>query len=433
MTARMDDSVAAVSLRNLSDYLYRYYGEKTIILLDEYDTPMQEAYLNDYREELVSFTRGLFNCTFKTNPYMERALMTGITRVSRESVFSDLNNLKVVTATAKQYETFFGFTEEEVFRALDEFGLSGKKEEVKAWYDGFSFGTVSDIYNPWSVINYLDEKEPAPYWANTSSNSLVGKLIRESGGTIKDDFRILLDGGAVETEIEEQIVYQQLDLDETAIWSFLLAGGYLRVKNVKVRQTGYEEWRRIYTLELTNFEIRVMFRHMVKGWFLPVASSYSDFIRAFLQGNLEDMNAYINRVTRGTFSYFDTAGDAEHSEPEKFYHGFMIGLMVELSDQYRMVSNRESGFGCCDMMLIPRKKNLDAVIIEFKVVHPRREKDLEQTAENALAQIEEKDYIRELAESGIPEEKVRIYGFAFRGKEVLIKAGKQINTANKTD
>ena len=193
--------------------------------------------------------------------------------------------------------------------------------------------------------------------------------------------------------------------------------------HVKVCQTEYEEWKRIYTLKLTNFEIKVMFRHMVKGWFSPAASSYSDFIKAFLQGNLDAMNEYINRVTRGTFSYFDTAGDGEHAEPEKFYHGFMIGLMVELSDRYRMVSNRESGFGRCDMMLIPRKKDLDAVIIEFKVYRPHREKSLEETAENALAQIEERDYIRELTESGIPREKIRIYGFAFRGKEVLIKAG----------
>lgn len=420
VTARMDDSTAAVSLRNISDYLYRYYGEKVIILLDEYDTPMQEAYVNGYWEQLVSFTRSLFNYTFKTNPYLERALMTGITRVSKESIFSDLNNLKVVTSTTEMYETGFGFTEEEVFDALDEFGLEDKRGEVKSWYDGFVFGRQKDIYNPWSIINFLDERETAPYWANTSSNSLVGKLIRESSGRIKDDFRSLLEGGNIVTEIDEQIVYHQLDLDERAIWSLLLASGYLKVKDREVCQSGYEEWRQIYTLELTNFEVKVMFRHMVRDWFSSAASSYNEFIRALLMGDVDAMNEYMNRVARGTFSYFDTAKDAEHTEPEKFYHGFVLGLMVDLSDRYRLTSNRESGFGRYDVMLIPRREGIDGIIMEFKVFNPRREKDLEETAQNALNQIREKDYARELIENGVPEERIRAYGFAFRGKEVLI-------------
>lgn len=422
VTAHMDDSTAAASLRNLSDYLFRYYGEKAVILLDEYDTPMQEAYVNGYWEQLVSFTRSLFNYTFKTNPWLERALMTGITRVSKESIFSDLNNLKVVISTTEMYESCFGFTENEVFEALEEFGLTEKKEEVKSWYDGFTFGKQKDIYNPWSIINFLDERKTAPYWANTSSNSLVGKLIRESSGKVKDDFRNLLEGGTVVTEIDEQIVYHQLDLDERAIWSLLLASGYLKVREMEVFQSGYEEWKQIYTLELTNFEVKVMFRHMVRGWFSAAASSYNEFIRALLAGDVDAMNEYMNRVARGTFSYFDTAGDAEHTEPEKFYHGFVLGLMVDLSDRYRLTSNRESGFGRYDVMLTPRREDLDAFIIEFKVFNARREKNLEETAANALRQIEEKDYARELIENGIPEERIRKYGFAFKGKEVLIES-----------
>lgn len=421
VTADMDDSTAAVSLRCLSDYLCRFYGKKVIILLDEYDTPMQEAYVNGFGEELTAFTRNLFNNTFKNNPFLERALMTGITRVSKESIFSDLNNLRVVTTTTSMYESYFGFTEQEVLQALGEFGLLDKKEEVKSWYDGFTFGTVQDIYNPWSIVNFLREGKAGPYWANTSSNQLVGKLIRESSGSVKEEFADLLAGGFVVTEIDEQIVYHQLDLDESAIWSLLLASGYLKVRGMEIRQQGYEEWKQIYTLELTNFEVKIMFRGMVRDWFAPTASSYNAFIRALLAGDLEAMNEYMNRVARGSFSYFDTAGDTEHAEPEKFYHGFVLGLLVDLSDQYRLTSNRESGLGRYDVMLIPRAhQDRDAVIIEFKVHNPRRERSLQETAANALAQIEKKDYERELTESGIPKHRIRKYGFAFRGKEVLI-------------
>lgn len=418
--ADMDDSTAAVSLRNLSDYLCRYFGKKTIILLDEYDTPMQEAYVNRYWDEIVDFTRNLLNNTFKTNPYLERALMTGITRVSRESVFSDLNNLRIVTTTTEKYETSFGFTEEEVAASLREFGLADRADEVKQWYDGFTFGNTEDIYNPWSILNFLKEGKTAPYWANTSSNSLVGKLIREGNGTVKEEFQMLLEGGAVRSEIDEQIVYDQLDMDESAIWSLLLASGYLAVKKVETIQSGYGDWKQVYTLKLTDFEVQVMFRRMVRNWFAPAASSYNGFLCAFLEGDVEAMNVFINRVARGTFSFFDTAGDPEHAEPEKFYHGFVLGMMVELSDKYRLTSNRESGFGRYDIMLMPYRDDLDAAVMEFKVFNPRKEKTLEDTAENALKQIEEKEYVTELEENGIPAERIRKYGFAFRGKEVLI-------------
>ena len=418
--ADMDDSTAAVSLRNLSDYLCRYFGKKTIILLDEYDTPMQEAYVNGYGDEIVDFTRNLLNNTFKTNPYLERALMTGITRVSRESVFSDLNNLRIVTTTTEKYETSFGFTEEEVAASLREFGLADRADEVKQWYDGFTFGSTEDIYNPWSILNFLKEGKTAPYWANTSSNSLVGKLIREGNGKVKEEFQMLLEGGAVRSEIDEQIVYDQLDMDESAIWSLLLASGYLAVKKVETIQSGYGDWKQVYTLKLTDFEVQVMFRRMVRNWFAPAASSYNGFLCAFLEGDVEAMNVFINRVARGTFSFFDTAGDPEHAEPEKFYHGFVLGMMVELSDKYRLTSNRESGFGRYDIMLMPYRDDLDAAVMEFKVFNPRKEKTLEDTAENALKQIEEKEYVTELEENGIPAERIRKYGFAFRGKEVLI-------------
>ena len=231
---------------------------------------------------------------------------------------------------------------------------------------------------------------------------------------------MLLEGGAVRSEIDEQIVYDQLDMDESAIWSLLLASGYLAVKKVETIQSGYGDWKQVYTLKLTDFEVQVMFRRMVRNWFAPAASSYNGFLCAFLEGDVEAMNVFINRVARGTFSFFDTAGDPEHAEPEKFYHGFVLGMMVELSDKYRLTSNRESGFGRYDIMLMPYRDDLDAAVMEFKVFNPRKEKTLEDTAENALKQIEEKEYVTELEENGIPAERIRKYGFAFRGKEVLI-------------
>ena len=208
--ADMEDYIATSSLGALSEYLSRYYGKKVIILLDEYDTPMQEAWVNGYWDEMVSYTRGLFNSTFKTNSYLERAVMTGITRINKESIFYDLNNLKVVTTTSEKYSDCFGFTEEEVFAALDEFGLSGQKQKVKDWYDGFTFGDRGDIYNPWSVISFLSEKKAGAYWANTSSNSLVGKLIREGSRDVKESFETLLQGGSIAAEIDEQVVYSML-------------------------------------------------------------------------------------------------------------------------------------------------------------------------------------------------------------------------------
>ena len=216
----MPEYVATKALHRLSDFLYRYYGKKVIILLDEYDTPMQEAYVYGFWDEIVSFTRSLFNSTFKTNPYLERAIMTGITRVSKESIFSDLNNLKVVTTTSNEYATAFGFTEEEVFAALDMYGYGDKKEKVKNWYDGFVFGNTTDIYNPWSILNFLDTGKIDTYWANTSSNGLVSKLVREGDAEIKNSFEDLLKGKSIHCPVDEQIVYNQLDYDTEAVWSF---------------------------------------------------------------------------------------------------------------------------------------------------------------------------------------------------------------------
>ena len=392
-----------------------------IILLDEYDTPMQEAFVDGYWDELVSFTRSLFNSTFKTNPALERGIMTGITRVSKESIFSDLNNLKVVTTTSDEYATTFGFTEPEVFEALEKCGLGGEKKEVKRWYDGFIFGTHKDIYNPWSILNYLDSQQYTTYWANTSANSLVGKLVREGNRDIKEKFEKLLCGECIWTEIDEQIVYNQLNGSEEAVWSLLLASGYLKVLSYESYLDIGERFAPRYQLALTNLEVKIMFQRMIHDWFVPVKSEYNDFVKAMFLGDVDAMNEYMNRVALQTFSYFDTGERASGAEPERFYHGFVLGLLVDLQGSYYVKSNRESGFGRYDVMLEPKKSGKDpAVILEFKVRSTRKENSLEETAQSALAQIKDRKYSEELKEKGIAGEQIKEYGFAFEGKNVLI-------------
>ena len=418
VSAGLGDVEATLALYQLSCFLSQHYEKKVIILLDEYDTPMQEAYVHGYWEELVSFTRSLFNATFKTNPWLERAIMTGITRVSRESIFSDLNHLKVVTTTSDEYADSFGFTEEEVFAAMEEFGYKDK-EKVKLWYDGFIFGEKKDIYNPWSILNYLDTGKLMTYWANTSSNSLVGKLLREGSHSVKTSFESLLEGKHLFTPIEEQIVYNQLAGDEKGIWSLLVASGYLKV--ISYEEYGPEDIiEPKYEVALTNLEVKIMFQSMIRTWFQEAGTEYNDFVKALLWDDVDAMNEYMNRMVLKIFSYFDTGKQPSGAEPERFYHGFVLGLMVELDGRYVITSNRESGFGRYDVMLEPLSEKEDAIILEFKVFNARREKTLEETVEAALRQIEEKQYEAVLAARGIPAERIRKYGFAFEGKKVLI-------------
>ena len=434
-TVKMDDVTAQDSLRNLSEWMERYYGKKVIILLDEYDTPMQEAYVQGYWDEFTAFVRSLFNASFKTNPYLERAIMTGITRVRypkcvkfaeqtsngsvlTEPIFSDLNNLRVVTTTSNLYADCFGFTEEEVFAALDEYGMGDKKDEVKQWYDGFTFGEHRDIYNPWSITNYLDERRLYPYWASTSSNGLVSRLIRTASADVKEKMEDLLRGQTITVNFDEQIVYNQLDDNEEAIWSLLLASGYLKVQNIDYRGITLEPW---YTLDITNIETLSMFMTMFRGWFKNKDANYNDFVKALLKGSLKEMNIYMNDVALATFSSFDTGKKpSEKSQPERFYHGFVLGLLVELRDRYQIRSNRESGYGRYDVMLTPVTEVDDAIVIEFKVHEPDEEETLQDTVRVALDQITEKNYDAELLSQGIAADRIRHYGFAFEGKRVLI-------------
>ncbi len=418
ISANMEDYEASLSIQQLSYFLYRYYGKKVIILLDEYDTPMQESWINGYWEELSPFIRNLLNSTFKSNPYLERAILTGITRVSKESIFSDLNNLKVITTTSDEYSEYFGFTEKEVAYALNEYDLADHMAEVKDWYDGFTFGHSRDIYNPWSILNYLDTGKVRPYWANTSSNSLVGKLIREGSKNIKQNFETLINGQFLTLMIDEQIVYEQLKQKESAIWSLLLASGYLKVMGTEFDN---RNGRMYYQLALTNKEVKIMFEDMIHSWFADYDSGYNDFLIALLDDDLKSMNFYMNRVALTTFSFFDSGSKVSaESEPERFYHGFVLGLIVELKDRYVITSNRESGLGRYDVILEPLNISDDAIIFEFKVQEPSEEKTLEETAAAALKQIREKCYATTLISKGIPQNRIRSYGFAFKGKQVYI-------------
>ena len=413
---KMDASVAIKCLNNFSSWLNRYYGKKVIILIDEYDTPMQEAYVNGYWDEISGFMRNMFNSTLKTNPYLGKALLTGITRVSRESLFSDLNNLKIVTISSEQYADSFGFTEKEVFESLDAYGYGAEKEKVKAWYDGFKFGSTEGIYNPWSIISFLQTGKYEAYWANTSSNSLVSKLVKEGSVEIKKSFENLLQGGSIKTEIDEQLVFGEMDGNEKAVWSLLFASGYLKPISVEG-----EASRALYSLKLTNHEVRDSFDLLVRRWFEKSDAYYGYFVKALLEGNIDDMMDTLSEICEDMISSFDGSGK---SAPENFYHGLVIGLLVELRGRYEIKSNRESGLGRYDVMLRPKDKKDNAVIIEFKSKRrSEKGKTLEELCDMALKQIEDKKYESELLSAGYEKDKIKKFAFAFEGKELLIKEG----------
>ena len=413
-TPFVDPMVAPNSLARLCELLEKSTGKRCIVLLDEYDTPLHEAWVGGFWHEVSEFVRAFFNSSFKSNPSMERALLTGITRVARESIFSDLNNPKVVSATSPEYATSFGFTQDEVFAAMDEFGLH-KRDRVKDWYDGFTFGGVPDIYNPWSITNYLDSGRFAPYWTNTSGNALISKIVREGDADLKSDFEVLLSGGSVEKRFDEQVSFDELGRRPGAVWGLLVAGGYLRIETAGSADADES------MLKITNHEVALSFDGMVRGWFDMVSSRYNAFVRALLAGDLDAMNVYMNDVALDTFSTFDTGKRASGLEPERFYHGFVLGLLVELRGRYLIRSNRESGFGRYDVLLEPVSPKVDdGVVLEFKVHNPRKEATLEDTVSAAKQQIADKRYASELEAKGLTSERIHAYGFAFEGKRVLI-------------
>ncbi len=424
----MSISLASDAIHSMAGFLQRFYNRKVIILLDEYDTPMQEAWISGYWEEAVRFFSSFFNATFKTNEYLERGLITGITRIAKESIFTGMNNLDVITTTSDKYTTAFGFTEEEVFAALDGAGLGEQKQKVKRWYDGFTFGARTDIYNPWSVVSFINKKgKYDTYWSNTSGNGLVNLLIQKGSPDIKQAMEDLIQGKSFEVQIDEKIVFDQLNGSAETVWSLLLATGYLKVLDLRTLDSDEngigEEGDVWYTLAITNLEVRRMFRKMVQGWFKNDSEVYyNEFIKALLNDNVKKMNTFMNKVALNTFSSFDSGNKpSDQAEPERFYHGFVLGMVVNLSGTYKVRSNRESGFGRYDVMIEPLDKTKKAFILEFKVLDPDEdEQTLADTLANAHTQIEEKQYETELIASGFIPGQIRKYGFAFKGKECLI-------------
>lgn len=405
-------------LNVLSKVLNVYYGKKPIIILDEYDTPMHEAYSRGYWGEMVDFMRNLFNSSFKSNPYMNRAIMTGITRIGRESLFSDFNHANILTIFDDKYSQYFGFTEDEVFKALDNYGLD-EKDKVKFWYNGFTIGSRHDIYNPWSIIKYLEKKRVGLYWVNTSRNTLLSNIIKSSDIDTKQDFEKLLMGESLTAYVDECVVFDDIQDNREAIWGLMIAAGYLRAEVLSEEFDEYANNKCLFSI--TNYETQCMFRNLIKNWFVKQKRAYNEFVAALLKADVKLMNIYMNQITSRIISYFDSGNSPSVNEPERFYHGLVLGLLVELRDRYTVKSNRESGYGRYDIMLEPKDAlKDDGIIIEFKVLDDSEEKTLHDTANNAIKQITDMNYAAELMEKGLPAERIHFYGFAFQGKNVLI-------------
>jgi hypothetical protein len=416
----MPGEVAADAVNQLCSALRAHWGTKPVVLLDEYDAPMERAWVGGFWDEASDFMRQLMNSTFKTNPSLGRGLITGVTRVSRESIFSDLNNLVVVTSSMPLYRTSFGFTQAEVDAALAEYGLADKGDDVRRWYDGFTFGGQGHVYNPWSVTKFLESGGRfGTWWANTSGNGLVSEVVRRGGARLKSDFEELMRGGAIERTIDEQVVFSELATRQNAVWALLLAAGYVTCPGavpVDVVSTP----RR---LALTNHEVELTFDRMAEGWFADAEDDWGDLARALLSGDARAATRALSEVALYCMSSFDGARRPASRDPERFYHGLVLGLLASLRGRWSVESNRESGFGRYDVALVPtdgRDGTDPAVVMEFKVFDDYDEETLADTVARARAQIEDKAYVAGLVARGIAPERIRTYGIAFRGKEVLV-------------
>lgn len=405
-------------LNVLCNFFYIAYSKKTIILIDEYDTPMLEAQAagkwSDYSDNMRLF----FNKTLKTNPYVEKALLTGITRISKESFFSDMNHICVCSMTSSKYDYAFGFTEAEVKHAMKAQKFDNF-DEIKKWYDGFSIGRNTDIYNPWSIINFLSTGEIKPYWVNSSSNSVINTFFKEGKPIIKQALEDLINNKTILTPLKEETLLNQIASSPSALWSLLFASGYLKVINTIHAANTDNVQTMQYELAVTNNEVRGMLIDFIKDWFDSEDNTgYGGFINALLIDDIDYMQEYLSKTIKATFSYFDVSGD----EPERFYHGFILGMIIDLRDRFTISSNRESGLGRYDVMLIPKNPDTDhAIILEFKIHRPRKESSLVETAQNALRQINEKEYSANMVAQGIDAHNIYKYGIAFKGKDVWIE------------
>lgn len=414
---RLNDGEASdieASIKILCELLYLHHHRKPIILLDEYDTPLLEAYTDGFWDEMIGTCRQLFHNTFKENPYYSRAIITGVTKISKNSLFSDMNHIEIASVTSDAYSDCFGFTEQEVKDALKCQNIDAMSD-VKAMYDGFVFGNRRDMYNPWSIINYMRQRQLLSFWTNTSSNKLIGDIIRKHPVRSKHEIEQLMSGETVHKFINEDVTFQYLDGDENSLWSLLLSVGYLKAENV-IKTGGITEC----DVSVTNREVMEMFQYEIVSMFENGFSVYPRFARALLEHRMDELNDILMDISYTSMSYFDVGRRPSERAPENFYHGLVLGLIVSLKDRYRIVSNRESGRGRYDIAMYPRQEKDDAFILEFKVMDERKENSLKETAEHALQQIEEKCYEADLLAAGISKDRIYKLGFAFEGKDVLV-------------
>ncbi len=395
------------SLKNITKYLFQHFGAKPLVLIDEYDSPIQNAYMHGFYKEMMDLIRSFLGRGLKDNPYLFKSVLTGILRVSKESLFSDLNNIRVYSLLHSEYGEYFGFTEAEVKKLLAEAQLQNKGDEIRDWYNGYQIGETT-VYNPWSIINCLAEKgKLQPYWVNTSDNVLIKDLILHSTTDFKSILELLLQGSKVEMIIDEQVVFQYLKSNELAIWCLFLMAGYLKVMDQKETDQGI-----LCSLAIPNREVRNLYRRIIETWLSDgrVLSWYNQFLVELLNGHVEKMKKYLNEILINTASIHDLS-----KQPEIFYHGLMLGLTASIHNDYEIKSNRESGFGFYDIVIIPRDLKKLGIVLELKVA---KENELEKTAQAALQQIKDKQYSSELTSRGI--QRILKIGIAFLGKQLQI-------------